>query len=83
MTYLLYTIETDIITSFRGVQLALITVPFVLYGLFRYLYIIHVQGEGGAPDEVLLTDRPLQLAIVGWGLTFIGLLYVLPNIVGT
>lgn len=83
LTYLLYTIETDIITSFRGVQLALITVPFVLYGLFRYLYIIHVQGEGGAPDEVLLTDRPLQLAIVGWGLTFIGLLYVLPNIVGT
>ncbi|GAB5490150.1 MAG: decaprenyl-phosphate phosphoribosyltransferase [Phototrophicaceae bacterium] len=77
LTYLLYTIEADIGT-FRGIQLALITVPFVLYGLFRYLYIIHVQGAGGAPDEVLLTDRPLQLAIVGWGITFIGILYVLP-----
>lgn len=77
LTYLLYTIEADIGT-FRGIQLALITVPFVLYGLFRYLYIIHVQGAGGAPDEVLLTDRPLQLAIVGWGITFISILYVLP-----
>lgn len=81
LTYLLYTIEADIGT-FRGVQLALITVPFVLYGLFRYLYIIHVQGEGGAPDEVLLTDRPLQVAIVGWGITFIFILYVLPIVVG-
>lgn len=82
LTYLLYTIEADIGT-FQGIQLALITVPFVLYGLFRYLYIIHVQGAGGAPDEVLLTDRPLQLAIVGWGMTFIGLLYVLPVVVGS
>ncbi|MEO1290637.1 MAG: UbiA prenyltransferase family protein, partial [Chloroflexota bacterium] len=77
LAYLIYTIEADIAT-FRDIKLALLSVPFVLYGLFRYLYIIHVQGEGGAPDEVLLTDRPLQLAIVGWGLTFIILLYALP-----
>ena len=79
LTYLLYTIEVDIGT-FRGVQLSLLTVPFVLYGLFRYLYVIHVMGEGGAPDEVLLTDRSLQLAIVGWGITFLTLLYLLPQI---
>lgn len=79
LTYLVYTIEANIAT-FRDIQLALLSVPFVLYGLFRYLYIIHVQGEGGAPDEVLLTDRPLQLAIVGWGITFLFLLYLLPNI---
>lgn len=78
MAYLLYTIDADIAT-FQDIQLALVSVPFVLYGLFRYLYIIHVQGEGGAPDEVLLTDRSLQLAIVGWGVTFLFLLYVLPN----
>lgn len=78
MAYLLYTIDADIAT-FQDIQLALVSVPFVLYGLFRYLYIIHVQGEGGAPDEVLLTDRSLQLAIVGWGITFLFLLYVLPN----
>lgn len=78
ITYLLYTIEVDTATLV-DINLALITVPFVLYGLFRYLYIIHVQGKGSAPDEVLLTDRPLQLAIVGWGLTFIFLLYLVPR----
>ncbi|MGJ3237887.1 MAG: decaprenyl-phosphate phosphoribosyltransferase [Anaerolineae bacterium] len=79
LTYLIYTIEADIVT-YRDIQLALLSVPFVLYGLFRYLYIVHVDGEGGAPDEVLLTDRPLQMAIVGWGTTFLILLYVLPSL---
>lgn len=79
ITYLLYTIETDTGTIVRY-NAGLLSVPFVLYGLFRYLYIIHVQGEGGAPDEVLLTDRPLQLAIVGWGVTFLTILYVLPEL---
>lgn len=78
IAYLLYTIEADI-TSFRGIKLALLTVPFVLYGLYRYLYLIHVRGEGSAPDEVLLRDRPLQLAMIGWGLLFIILLYLLPS----
>ncbi|MDQ7024793.1 MAG: decaprenyl-phosphate phosphoribosyltransferase [Anaerolineae bacterium] len=77
IAYLLYTIEADI-GSFRGTKLALLTVPFVLYGLYRYLYLMHVKGEGSAPDEVLLRDRPLQLAMVGWGLSFIILLYLLP-----
>jgi 4-hydroxybenzoate polyprenyltransferase len=77
LAYLLYTIEADI-ASFRGIKLALLTVPFVLYGLFRYLYLVHVQGEGSAPDEVLLRDRPLQSAMVGWGLLFIILLYLSP-----
>lgn len=77
IAYLLYTIDADI-GSFRGAKLALLTVPFVLYGLYRYLYLIHVRGEGSAPDEVLLRDRPLQLAMVGWGLLFIILLYLLP-----
>lgn len=79
ITYLLYTIEADTGTL-GGYQAGIFSVPFVLYGLFRYLYVIHVQGEGGAPDEVLLTDRPLQLAIIGWGITFITILYVLPTL---
>lgn len=77
IAYLLYTIEADI-GSFRGIKLALATVPFVLYGLYRYLYLIHVRGEGSAPDEVILKDRPMQVAVVGWGLLFIALLYLLP-----
>lgn len=78
ITYLLYTIEVDTARVY-GIQLALITVPFVLYGLLRYLYLIHVLNEGSAPDEVLLKDRPLQLTIIAWGISFISLLYVLPR----
>jgi len=42
------------------------TIPFVLYGMGRWLYLIHVRGEGGAPEEVLLTDRSLQVALSLW-----------------
>jgi 4-hydroxybenzoate polyprenyltransferase len=76
IAYLLYTIEAETGT-FGGIKLSLITVPIVLYGLFRYLYLIHVRGEGSAPDEVLLTDRPLQAVVVVWGLTWMILLYFL------
>jgi len=79
ITYLLYTIERPSILL-AGNNLTLLTVPFVLYGLFRYLYLIHVKGEGSAPDEVLLRDRPLQLTILLWGLTFVVILY-LPRLI--
>jgi 4-hydroxybenzoate polyprenyltransferase len=78
ITYLLYTIERPSILL-AGNNLTLITVPFVLYALFRYLYLIHVRGDGGAPEEVLLRDRPLQMAVVLWGLSWVVILY-LPNI---
>jgi 4-hydroxybenzoate polyprenyltransferase len=75
ITYILYTIEAPT-ARLAGTNLALLTVPFVLYGIFRYLYLMHVKGDGSAPDEVLLRDRPLLAAIVLWGLTFIVILYV-------
>jgi 4-hydroxybenzoate polyprenyltransferase len=78
MSYILYAIEAPSVLL-AGNNLSLLTVPFVLYGMFRYLYLIHVKGEGSAPDEVLLKDRPLQLTLVLWGLTFVAILY-LPNI---
>jgi 4-hydroxybenzoate polyprenyltransferase len=78
VAYLLYTVEADTIRV-ANTNAALVTVPFVLYGLFRYMYLIHVENEGSAPDEVLLRDRPLLAAIVLWGLSFIMILY-LPNI---
>jgi len=76
ITYLLYTIEVETMTI-RDTNLGLITVPFVLYGLFRYLYLIHVKEEGSAPDEVLLKDRPIQITVILAGLTFFIILYVL------
>lgn len=77
VAYLLYTVEAETI-QVANTNLALITVPFVLYGLFRYMYLIYVRNEGSAPDELLLQDRPLLASIVLWGLTFIAILY-LPN----
>ncbi len=56
----------------------MLTIPFVMYAVFRYLYLVHVKGAGGAPDEILLTDRPLQVSIVLWALTAIVALYAFP-----
>jgi hypothetical protein len=44
----------------------MVTVPFAIYGLFRYLYLVHQHGQGGSPEEVLLHDRPLQICILLW-----------------
>ncbi len=56
----------------------MLTIPFVLYAIFRYLYLIHVKGIGGEPEEIILTDRPLQVAILLWGLSVVIVLYALP-----
>ena len=42
------------------------TVPFVLFGIFRYLWLAHRGGEGGEPERVLFRDRPTQLNLLGW-----------------
>lgn len=72
MTYAFYTFSAP---NLPGNHMMMLTIPFVLYGIFRYLYVIHVQGNGGAPDEVLLTDRPLQISILLFGLVVIIILY--------
>jgi len=76
ISYTFYTFEAK--TS-RAPNLMLLTVPFVIYGIFRYLYLIHVKGEGGAPDELLFKDRVLLADIIIWGLTIIFILYGLPR----
>ena len=75
ITYIIYTVESPTMIR-EGQNLGLITVPFVIYGLFRYLYLIHVEERGGAPDEVLLNDRPLQATIGLAALAYIVILYV-------
>jgi 4-hydroxybenzoate polyprenyltransferase len=54
----------------------MLTIPFVIYGIFRYLYLIYQKGEGGSPDELILTDTPLALSIILWGLSILSLLFV-------
>jgi 4-hydroxybenzoate polyprenyltransferase len=72
MTYALYTFSAPNLPENHTMML---TIPFVIYGIFRYLYVIHIQGKGGAPDEVLLTDRPLQIAVALFGLAVVAILY--------
>lgn len=53
----------------------MLTIPFILYIMFRYLYLIHVRGRGGAPEEIVLTDRPLQAAVLLWALSVVLVMY--------
>jgi len=55
----------------------MLTIPFVVYGIFRYLYLIQVKQEGGAPEELLLTDRPLQIAVFLCALIIFVIFYII------
>lgn len=56
-------------------HLMMLTIPFVLYFLFRWIYLIQVKGEGGSPDELLFKDRPLFITAAAWGLFAVGVLF--------
>lgn len=75
LAYALYTFSAENLPPNNAMML---TIPFVLYGLFRYLYLIHVKGMGGAPEEIVFSDRPLQATVVLWGLSVIIVMYALP-----
>lgn len=75
LAYALYTFEPGN-PHLPANHAMMLTIPFVLYSIFRYLYLIHQRNETAPPDEVLLKDRPLQFAIGLWGLTVLVLLYV-------
>ena len=72
ITYSLYTFSAPNLPKNHTMML---TIPFVLYGIFRYLYLISVKESGGAPEELVLTDRPLQLSILLWGISVITIFY--------
>lgn len=63
MSYALYTIAERTVHVVGSTNL-IYTLPFVLYGIFRYLYLIHNHGEGDAPDRILLTDKPILVNLL-------------------
>jgi len=65
LAYALYTVAPDTVAKV-GSEGLLATVPIVLYGLFRYLYLLHRHELGGSPSRALLTDRPLLVCVVIW-----------------
>ncbi|NLL06364.1 MAG: decaprenyl-phosphate phosphoribosyltransferase [Clostridiaceae bacterium] len=70
MAYSLYTFSTN-----SGNYNMMLTIPFVLYGIFRYQYIIYKKNEGGSPEETVLSDIPLIVSIVLWGIVSVAILY--------
>ena len=73
ITYSLYTFSAPNLPENHTMML---TIPFVIYGIFRYLYLLQVKNVGGAPEEVLFTDRPLQATIVLYGITILIIFYL-------
>jgi 4-hydroxybenzoate polyprenyltransferase len=65
IAYCLYTISDETVAKF-GTRHLVYTVPFVLYGIFRYLYLIHQKVEGGTPESLIIRDKPLLIAIALW-----------------
>jgi 4-hydroxybenzoate polyprenyltransferase len=72
LAYALYTFSAPNLPPNHAMML---TIPFILYIIFRYLYLIHVKEMGGAPEEIVLSDRPLQAAILFWGLSVVVVMY--------
>ncbi|GAB4563702.1 MAG: decaprenyl-phosphate phosphoribosyltransferase [Anaerolineae bacterium] len=77
-TVIAYSLYTFSAPNLPSNHLMMLTVPFVLYGLFRYLYLIHVRHLGGAPEELLLKDLPLLLSVALWGASVVVILYLFP-----
>lgn len=75
MAYSLYTFSADNVPKSHSMML---TIPIVLYGLFRYLYLVQLRGLGESPEELLLGDRSLAIAVVGFLGLSAGILYLAP-----
>jgi uncharacterized membrane protein len=54
----------------------MLTIPFVIYAIFRYQYLIQVKGEGGSPEMLVYTDMPFLLCLVLWGVAVVLIMYV-------
>lgn len=74
MSYALYTVSEETVRKFHTRGL-LLTLPFVLYGIFRYLYLVYQQAQQGDPTQSVLTDRPMVINLCLWVLTAGVLLY--------
>jgi len=74
-TIMAYSLYTFLAPNLPDNHSMMLTIPFVVYGLFRYLFLVHRKNGGGAPEQVLLDDAPLLVSIVLWGIVSTLLLY--------
>jgi len=75
VAYAFYTLSPEVMEKL-GTRYMDLTIPFVLYGIFRYLYLIHQKKEGGRPTRMLLTDKPILINIVLWLVSVFLILYL-------
>ena len=74
MAYVFYTLAQETRAKYQTNRLSW-TIPFVLYGIFRYLYLVHQKEQGGSPTDILLTDRPLLLDVALWAIALVVIVY--------
>ena len=73
ITYSLYTFSAE---NMPENHLMMLTIPFIIYSIMRYQYMLQVRETGGAPEDLVLSDRPLQIAIALWGLAVLVVFYI-------
>jgi 4-hydroxybenzoate polyprenyltransferase len=73
ISYSLYTFSAP---NLPDNHVMMLTIPFAIYGIFRYLYLIQVKNEGGAPDELVLSDRPLQVTFLFFAVSVVIIFYL-------
>jgi len=76
ITYLFYTLSAEVKNKL-DTEYLYVTIPFVIYGIFRYLYLVHKEEKGGSPTTLLLADRPLLVDVVLWMASIIIILYLI------
>jgi 4-hydroxybenzoate polyprenyltransferase len=76
MTIVAYSLYTFSAPNLPENHTMMLTIPFVVYGIFRYLQLIQIGHAAGSPDEVALKDRPLQITVLLWGLAVIAIFYL-------
>ena len=77
VAYIFYCISPETVRKF-GTDMLGLTIPFPLYGIFRYLYLVHRREGGGSPSQMLLNDRPLLLCVALWVLAVVVIVYLRP-----
>jgi len=74
ISYVIYTVSPETVEKFQTDWLGL-TLPFPLYGIFRYLYLVHQKEGGGSPSDMLLNDRPLLICVALWAVAVAAIIY--------
>lgn len=74
VVYIIYCASPETAERF-GTRLLVLTTPFPIYGIFRYLYLVHRKHGGGSPADLLLRDRPLLSCVALWGIAVVVLIY--------